>query len=160
MPSGGRRRSNAPQVPQRLPVLVDAAVFLYALGGEHELRTPCREVLAHPALELHASVELVQEVVFHRLRRGDRAKSVAEARLVADSCQLHDFDAHVLRRALSLMAEGSIGGRDAVHAATALAAGLGTIVTPDADFDGIVGLTRIDPRRLDEGLSEIDGQQE
>lgn len=138
----------------RLPVLVDACVILYALGGEHELRLPCRDVLAHPGLELHASVELVQEVVFHRMRRGDRADAVAVARLVADSCQLHDFDADVLRRALSLIAEGGVGGRDAVHAATALAVGVGVIISPDADFDGIDGLTRIDPRNVDETLDD------
>jgi predicted nucleic acid-binding protein len=110
-------------------------------------------VLAHPGLELHASVELVQEVVFHRLRRRDRVQAVADARLVADSCQLHDFDSGVLRRALSLIAEGTVGGRDAVHAATALEAGIGVIVSNDADFDGIRGLTRIDPRRLDDALA-------
>lgn len=118
------------------------------------MRLPCRDVLAHPGLELHASVELVQEVVFHRMRRGDRADAVAVARLVADSCQLHDFDADVLRRALSLIAEGGVGGRDAVHAATALAVGVGVIISPDADFDGIDGLTRIDPRNVDETLDD------
>lgn len=138
-----------------LAVLVDASVFLYAIGADHELKAPCRAVLAHPGLELHASVELVQEVVFHRMRVGDRSSSVAAARLVADACELHAFDADVLGRALSLIAEGSIGGRDAVHAATAVAAGIGAIVSPDGDFDGIPGLVRIDPRRLDDALAAL-----
>lgn len=152
MPSTGRRHPGASAAPPRVSVLLDASVFLYALGGEHALRAPCREVLAHPGLELHASVELVQEVVFHRLRRADRDQAVAEARLVADSCRLHDFDAAVLRRALSLIAEGRVGGRDAVHAATALEAGIGVIVSPDSDFDGIPGIVRIDPRNLADAL--------
>lgn len=152
MPSRDRGPSGTSPRGQRLPVLVDAAVFLYAIGGEHELREPCRAVLAEPGLELHASVEMVQEVVFHRMRRADRVDAVAVARLVADSCQLHDFDAAVLRRALSLISEGGVGGRDSVHAATALEAGIGVIVSPDADFDGIPGLTRIDPTRLPEAL--------
>ena len=131
-------------------------MFLYALGGKHALRAPCREVLAEPGLELHASVELVQEVVFHRLRRVERDQAVADARLVADSCRLHDFDADVLRRALSLIAEGSVGGRDSVHAATALEAGIGVIVSPDPDFDGIAGLDRVDPRNLNDVFSDDD----
>jgi hypothetical protein len=65
---------------------------------------------------------------------------------------LHDFDAGVLRRALTLIAEGGVGGRDAVHAATALEAGIGVIVSPDSDFDRIDGLSRIDPKSLNEAL--------
>lgn len=152
MPSQIRGSSGTTPRGRRLTVLVDASVFLYALGGEHELRSPCREVLARQGLELHASVELVQEVVFHRMRRGERTDAVAVARLVADSCQLHDFDSAVLRRALSLIAEGGVGGRAAVHAATALEAGISVIVSPDSDFDGIDGLSRIDPRSLNEVL--------
>lgn len=50
------------------------------------------------------------------------------------------------------MAEGGVGGRDAVHAATALEAGISVIVSPDSDFDGIDGLSRIDPKSLNEAL--------
>ncbi len=153
MPSRSRQSPRGQQ-PPRIPVLVDAAVFLYALGGEHDLRAPCREVLGHPGLELHASAELVQEVVFHRMRRAGRAQAVAEARLVADACHLHDVDQAVIQRSLSLIAEGGVGGRDAVHAATALVAGIGAIVSPDVDFDDIAGLTRIDPRQLDQALAQ------
>ena len=39
-------------------------------------------------------------------------------------------------------------GRDAVHAATALEHGLVTIISPDPDFDGAPGLTRIEPAAL------------
>lgn len=78
-------------------------------------------------MEFHASVELVQEFLFHRLRRVARAEAVAQARDVADLCVLHSVD------------------RDAVHAATALIDGFPAIVSPDRDFDFVVGLERIDP---------------
>lgn len=39
----------------------------------------------------------------------------------------------------------TIWSRDAVHAATALVYGIDTIVSPDHTFDGIPGLTRVDP---------------
>lgn len=60
-------------------------------------------------------------------------------------CVLHDVDRDVLVGALRLVSSGSLGGRDAVHAATASAAGFAAIVSPDRDFDGLVGLTRVDP---------------
>lgn len=52
----------------------------------------------------------------------------------------------------------ALGGRDAVHAATALEAGIGASVSPDAVFDEIDGLTRIDPRRLDDVLGRTAGR--
>lgn len=58
----------------------------------------------------------------------------------------HAFDLDILRAARDLMARSHVRGRDAVHAATALAAGFDTIVSTDRDFDGIPGLTRRDPR--------------
>jgi predicted nucleic acid-binding protein len=131
--------------------LVDTAVFAYALGGEHRLREPCRAVLAAAGegrLELHASVEMIQELVFHRMRRTSRSRAVRQARDAAIVCVLHDFDRAVLARALELIESGGgIGGRDAVHAATALQHGLATIVSPDEAFDGIDGLTRLTLQR-------------
>lgn len=129
-------------------LFVDTAVLLYAVGGAHEHRAPCRAVLASAAsgdVELHASVELLQEFLFHRLRRTDRATAVQSARDVRQSLVLHPFDATVADTMLTLVAGSSIGGRDAVHAATALDAGFTEIVSTDSDLDGIVGLTRLSP---------------
>lgn len=131
-------------------VLVDSAVFLHALGGDHPLKQPCRAALADEGFDLHASVELVQEVVFHRLRAASRSTAVVQAQEVAASCRLHPFDTTVLGRALALINGHAFGGRDAIHAATALVAGIPEILSPDPDFDGIAGLTRLDPRALAE----------
>ena len=130
-------------------VFVDTAVLAYAIGGDHPLRAPCRAIVAAAgagSLELHASVEMVQELLFHRLRVSDRITAVRQARDASRLCVLHDFDAEVLHRMLELTAaHESIGGRDAVHAATALVAGIAGMMTPDRAFDRIPGLTRIDP---------------
>ena len=131
------------------PVLVDAAVFLYAIGGPHELRDPCRRVVADSSLELCASVEMVQEVAFHRLRVTERFTAVEQAQQVAESCRLLPFDQEVLSQMLQLISQGGVGGRDAVHAATALVHGIAEIVSPDQDFDSIAGLARIDPADFD-----------
>lgn len=129
--------------------LVDTAVFAYALGGDHPLRRPCQAILAAAGdgrLELHASVEMVQELVFHRMRKTDRHSAVGQARDAAILCVLHDFDRAVLTRTIELIdTTARLGGRDAVHAATALQHGLDTVISPDAAFDVVPGLTRLGP---------------
>ncbi|HQR79737.1 MAG TPA: PIN domain-containing protein [Actinomycetota bacterium] len=121
-------------------VLVDTSIFAYALGDGHAYREPCRDFLATAAangLELHASVEMVQELTFHRMRRVDAQTAVAQGRLAAAACELHAFDEKVLDRALSLVLEG-MRGRDAVHAATAAVAGISVIVSTDPGFDSVM----------------------
>ena len=54
----------------------------------------------------------------------------------------------VLVWSAALVATGTIGGRDAVHAATALAAGFTEIVSADRDLDRVPGLTRRAPDDL------------
>lgn len=133
-------------------VWVDTTVLAYAAGGVHTQRETCRRLVAAAAartVELHASVEMVQELLFHRLRRTSRPEAVAQARFAADLCVLHAFDGVVLIRALELVAVSGLGGRDAVHAATALNAGFTEIVSADRDFDMAPGLTRRDPAEVD-----------
>lgn len=129
-------------------LLVDSGVFLYALGGRHPFKLPCRTALADEHIDLHASVEMVQEVVFHRMRVDSRDNALLQARTVASTCRLHPFDQEVLSEALALISRHRIGGRDAVHAATALVSGIGEILSADTDFDAVPGLTRVDPREF------------
>jgi hypothetical protein len=108
-------------------VLVDTSVFAYALGGDHKYRSPCVRFLRRARegeCQLHASVEMIQELTFHRMRMTDRSSSVQQGRLAGRACVLHAFDEVVLGRALELIAVSDVGGRDAVHAATASVAGL------------------------------------
>lgn len=131
--------------------LVDTAVFAYALGGPHAQRRPCRRIVERAAageLHLHASVEMVQELLHHRMRRTDRAAAVQQARDAGNLCTLHSFGQAVLERALTLVGGTTLRGRDAVHAATAINHGLGAILTPDADFDDIAELVRVSPDAL------------
>jgi len=89
---------------------------------------------------------MIQEVVHHRLRLGgDRQAAVADARDVMASMTILNFDREVLNLSLELIERTAIRGRDAVHAATALAYGIEKIASPDPAFDGIPGLVRIDP---------------
>lgn len=44
-----------------------------------------------------------------------------------------------------MFARSSVGGRDAVHAATALTRGIPMVLSPDVGFDHVPGLERVDP---------------
>ena len=127
---------------------VDTSVLLIAAGGDSPERTACRAFLqrAHDERRtLHASVEMVQEFVHHRMRREPRAVAVETARDLLETCVLHAFDEDVLRDALHLIEASDVRSRDAVHAATALRAGFTTIVSLDTDFDAVPGLDRLAP---------------
>lgn len=128
---------------------LDASVVLMALGEAGPDRDGCRAFMADAARRgdgLHMSVGGVQEVVHHRMCRGSASEAVNDARALLAAVHTHDFDANVLATALDLIDTGTAQGRDAVHAATALRAGFSEIVSLDRDFDGIPGLTRVDPR--------------
>jgi predicted nucleic acid-binding protein len=134
---------------------VDTPVLLYAIGGPHELRDPCRQIVAAAArgrVELHASIEAIQEVLFHRLRRTNRRDAVAAARDYLDLVVCRPLDAAVMRRSFLLTLAGRIRGRDALHAATALAGGFSAIVTTDSDFSDTSGLSVLTPWALAELL--------
>lgn len=129
--------------------LLDTAVLAYAIGGEHRYRAACQAVVALAAesgVTFFASVEMVQELAFHRMRRVDRSQAVDEAKAAGDICTLLDFNHDVLIRSLDLITSVStVRGRDAVHAATALNHDIDKVISPDVAFDQIPGLTRVDP---------------
>lgn len=138
-------------------ILLDSAVVATALGDASALRETCRRIVAAVSSDTirgYASVEMIQELVHHRLRRtGDSDVAAADGRDAAAMCTLLSFDREVLDLSLDLIERTAIRGRDAVHAATALAYGIDTIVSPDRAFDGIPGLTRVDPVRFADTLS-------
>jgi uncharacterized protein len=130
-------------------VLLDTAMFVYAVGVEHPLREASRALvraLGQQAFEGEASVEVVQEFLHQRARRtGDRTEAVKRARDVAALCTLHDVTPKDVRLALDLFdRHEGLHARDAVHAATAINRGIGVIVSPDAAFDALPGLRKLD----------------
>lgn len=130
--------------------LMDTNIFLYARGGEHPYRDPCRVLLGQvrqARLQPTASVELVQEFLHVLLRRRiDRPTALEEAADVGRQCRLQAFDRDTLRLAMRLMRENErVGPRDAVHAATALSHDIPVVVSADRVFDHVDGLRRLDP---------------
>lgn len=130
--------------------LLDSAVFIYAVGVEHPYREPCRELLR--ALEAErfrgeASALAVEETLHQRARRtGDRKSAARVAGNIATLCPIHDLTKADVVLGLRLFgASNRLGARDALHAATALNRGIPTIVSPDAAFDDVPQLERVDP---------------
>ncbi|WP_168207593.1 type II toxin-antitoxin system VapC family toxin [Microlunatus elymi] len=132
---------------------VDTAVFAYALGDSHHYREPCQAVVlaaGRGEFSLHASWELIQELLFHRMRRVERPLAVQQARAAIDLLELYDVDRSVVNRSMELILfHQGILGRDALHAATAIEHGLAVMISPDTAFDGVPGLERVDPIDLD-----------
>jgi predicted nucleic acid-binding protein len=130
-------------------VYLDSNIVLYAIGEESRFRNPCRRLLqsvVNRDLVGETSVLTVQDVVHHRQRRGDVAP-VAHGRDVLSICSVaHPLDTSVVRMALSLMdGRPGLGTADAIHVATALAHGIETVISADADFDAVAGIERVDP---------------
>jgi predicted nucleic acid-binding protein len=90
---------------------------------------------------------MIQEVLHHRLRvTGDRAASVDQCHQLMALVTLLPFDTRVLDEALRLVRSSTgVRGRDAVHAATALAHGIDGIISTDPAFDGVPALARLAP---------------
>jgi predicted nucleic acid-binding protein len=130
--------------------LFDTSVFVYALGGEHPYRDPCRAIMRdgeRGLLAAEASVELIHEFAYVRQRHSrSRSAAAADARDIAATSRLHTVQTGDIERALDLWAEHeSLDMRDAIFAAQALNRGIDAILSPDRGFDGIPGLERIDP---------------
>ena len=130
--------------------LFDTGVFVYALGGEHRYREPCRAILREVQsrrLGAEASIELIHEFAYVRRRReGSRADAARWAHAIGRSFSLHIVEPRDMDRALDLWCEHErLDMRDAIFAAQALNRDIDAILSPDRGFDGIPGLQRIDP---------------
>lgn len=129
---------------------VDTSVLLLAVGGDHPDREPSRTFLdaaVGAGQGVHASIEAMQEYLFHRMRVSDRQSALRESRALLAVLHLHDVTPAVFQRSLSVVESTSLRGRDALHAATAMEAGFDSIVTLDRDFAEVPGLIALHPRQ-------------
>jgi len=135
---------------------LDAAIFMYTAGVAHPLRESClvimREVGAG-SLDATTSVEVVQEI-HHRyrsIRRPDIGQALAQD--VMDTFAPVLPVTHAVMRRAGVLAERypRLGSRDLVHVATCIVEGIDTIITPDAGFDEVTEVRRIDPRAFAAG---------
>ena len=130
-------------------IVLDTTVLVYALGGDHPLAEPARSVvqeIASGRLRATTTVEVIQEFVHVRARRRSRD----------DAADLGRRFATLLAPLLSARAHGNsmlgcgyfetserLGAFDAVLAASAMAHGATALVSADAAFAGVPGITLI-----------------
>ena len=135
-------------------LFLDSNVPIYAIGGASPYKEASVSVLAAAArgeVELHANVEMVQEFLFHRMRRCSQTKALTQAKILSRAVVLHDFDAEVLRASFDMVEHYGMRGRDAVHAATAVMCGIPEIVTSDRDFESCHEVQRVAPEEFLKG---------
>ena len=131
-------------------IVLDTTVLVYAVGAEHALREPCRELVRAVADGVHqatTTVEVVQEFVHVRARRRDRLDA---ARLGRDYLRLLSPlllpDGEDLGVGLDLYErQPRLGAFDAVLAATARRRGAAALVSADSAFSEVEGLVHLDP---------------
>ncbi len=139
-------------------ILLDTTVLVYAKGQDHPLRDPCRELIAAIAerqIEATTTVEVIQEFVHVRVRRRDRADAAALGRDYAELlAPLLSPTVTDLQEGLALFerAEG-LGTFDAVLAAAAARAGIGTVVSADSGFARVSEISHVIPDRA--GVSAL-----
>jgi predicted nucleic acid-binding protein len=131
-------------------IVVDTTVLVYAVGGDHSLAAPCRQLLERVRdgkLTATTTAEVVQEFVHVRARRRGRADAAALGRdfalLLAPLLPVGDDE---LGRGLDLYARSeALGAFDCVLAAAALAARADAFVSADRAFAEVPGLAHVDP---------------
>jgi predicted nucleic acid-binding protein len=120
-------------------IVVDTTVLVYAVGSEHPLRDPCRDLIAAIAagrVRATTTVEVLQEFTDVRARRRGREDAARLARdyldVLAPLALVGEDD---LQEGLRLYARSQrLGAFDAVLAATAGRVDAAAIVSADAAF--------------------------
>lgn len=136
-------------------MVLDTTVLVYALGREHPLRAPCRDLvraIGDGRVSATTTVEVIQELAHVRARRTNRAEAAQRAdEYAALLAPLIRPDLSDLRRGMGLFARiERLGAFDAVLAACALADDdLAGLVSADSAFGAVTGLSHLDPGAAD-----------
>ena len=133
--------------------LLDANVFVYAFGADHEYRHACRKILRMiraGTLAATVNVEAFQEILhyFHYTRRDDLGRRVLTRMVQAFPQAIVVTPSDMLSAAILLDRYPHLQARDSVHLATIYAHNLEGIISADRGFDIIEGLKRFDPKEL------------
>ncbi len=134
-------------------ILLDANIFMYAMGSSHPHKGPSLALLARIVegeVEAVVDAEVLQEIL-HRYRaigRWDDGKEVydlarvAVPRVLSVTAETADAARRLMDRHRGLTA------RDALHAASCSVADLAAICSYDRGFDVIDDLVRLEPDQV------------
>jgi predicted nucleic acid-binding protein len=144
-------------------IVLDTTVMVYAVGADHPLREPCRQLIraiADGTILATTTTEVIQEFTYVRARRRDRKDAAELARdyieLLSPLLIVEETD---LREGLRLYEEGTgFGSFDAVLAAAAHAAGADALVSADTGFSSIAAINHVIPDA--DGIRQLLGTSE
>jgi predicted nucleic acid-binding protein len=137
------------------PALLDTSIPMYAAGTPHYYRDACQWVMSEIISGRIGAVldsELIQEILHRYGALGRHADAVKMARdMMALIPRILPVGEVEMQAAVTLFAQYAPRGvraRDTVHAAVMQIHGLTDVISTDAHFDMIAGVTRLDPIRL------------
>ncbi len=133
--------------------LLDANIFVYALGHLHPYQEPCERLLADAEEkpgEYNVSVEVLQEVlhVFWARRQLDDGLRAFDQmlKIFPEPFPIERRDSLAARAILQRYPV--LSPRDAIHAAVVVNHNLEGIITADRAFDEVREIRRLDPLEL------------
>ena len=129
-------------------IFIDSNVPMYLVGRAHPLKDKAEELLEAAVTSgqrLVTSAEVLQEIL-HRYVAISRREAIAPAfdvllDVVDEVVAVEEDD--VLRARDLLLGTRTLSSRDAVHVAVMVRRGISRIMSFDAAFDRVPGITRI-----------------
>ena len=141
-------------------IVLDSTVLVYAVGGDHPYRQPCRDIVdsvASGRLNASTTVEAIEEFAHVRARRRGRAEAARLASAYADLLAplITTTEAHLRAGLQTWTVAERVGAFDAVLASAAMQAGASLLMSAYAAFADIPGPPHLLPdpeivRRLDD----------
>jgi len=142
-------------------IFIDANIPIYVAGTDHPLREPCTRVMELVAELPHlflTDAEVMQELL-HRyvsIRRWDLGRIALTGFSTAMSGRIEAMlSSDVDAAALLADKHVRLSARDLIHATIMRRLNCERIVSTDGDFDGIEGIERLDPMRVDEWRDSV-----
>jgi predicted nucleic acid-binding protein len=123
---------------------------MYAAGGPHSLREPCRaalEAAVDRRVSLITDSEVLQEILYRyfSLQRPEIARDVYGAATELCDDVLPVSEQTTARARELLLQYKNLSARDAVHIASMEEGGLRRLLSTDSDFDAVEEVQRVDP---------------
>lgn len=134
---------------------VDVNVPMYAAGRDHPYKRPCAWIMSEIAagrMEAAIDTETIQEVLYRygALREWQVAVTMANNLLtiMPKIYSVQPADIRLVAKLFKQYASEGVTARDIIHVAVMQNNGLINIISTDAHFDLIEGITRLDPKAL------------
>ncbi|HEX9726410.1 MAG TPA: type II toxin-antitoxin system VapC family toxin [Vicinamibacteria bacterium] len=129
---------------------LDTNVLIYAAGGPHSLREPCRvalEAAVARRVSLVTDSEVLQEILYRyfSLQQPDIAREVYQAATGLCDEVLPVSERTTARARELLIRYTKLSARDAIHIASMEEAGVQRLLSTDRDFDEVAEVRRVDP---------------